>query len=91
VSVRCSGDRSVTVEQRRYDTSPNPDKYLGQTVFKRTFAASGSASPWTRIALPETGPGNEHLYQKVRFRVTSHGVTSPWTSWQSSPVLSIPN
>src|SRR5690242_5854009 len=47
VSIRCSGDRSVTVDQRRYDTAPNPDKYLGHTVFKRTFHASASTTVWT--------------------------------------------
>jgi len=91
VSVTCSGDRSITVEQRRYDAVPSPDKYLGQSVLKHSFDKSGSVRISVTRALPETGPGNERMYQKIRFRVASHGVTSSWTSWQASPVLSIPN
>ncbi len=91
VTANCSGDRGVTIEQRRYDATPNPDKYLGQKVLKHSFDKSGTVKIWVTSALPQTGAGNERMYQKIRFRVYSHGVTSPWTSWEASPVLSIPN
>ena len=29
--------------------------------------------------------GDEEMYQHVSFRVTSNGVTSPWTDWEDSP------
>ncbi|WP_344804829.1 hypothetical protein [Microlunatus ginsengisoli] len=91
VTVKCSADRSIAIEQRRYDTVPSPDKYLGQSVLKHTFGSTGTVSLWVTQALPETGAGNEHVRQRVRFRVASHGVTSAWTSWEYSPTLSIPN
>ena len=42
-------------------------------------------------ALPDSdawGDDNEEMYHSVRFRVTSNGVTSPWTPWEDSTVVS---
>jgi hypothetical protein len=42
-------------------------------------------------ALPDAdawGDDNEEMYHSVRFRVTSNGVTSPWTKWEDSTVVS---
>lgn len=91
VSVKCSADRSVTIDQARFDTAPKLELMTGLSVLKHTFDKSGTVKITVQRPLPETGPGNEVVLQKVRFRVTSHGVTSSWTGWQSSPSLSIPN
>jgi hypothetical protein len=93
VSISCSGDRSVTVQQLRYedDKSPDADDNLGSSTFTRSFDGAGSITVNIQRALPNTEGGNEEIYQRVRFRVSSNGVTSPFTSWQNSPVLSIPN
>jgi hypothetical protein len=40
------------------------------------------------LAVPDTdwglGDDTEELYHSVRFRVSSNGVTSPWTAWHNS-------
>jgi hypothetical protein len=89
ISVSCASNRTVSIEQRRYeeDDWPNPDDSLGTT----TFSTSGVRTLSNVRTLVNTESGNEEVYQKVRFRVTSGGVTSPWTSFQKSSVLSIPN
>jgi hypothetical protein len=83
----------VVVEQRRYedDKSPDADDYRGSSVFTHTFSGSRTLTFSAKRSLPDTERGNEEIYQRVRFRVTSNGVTSPWTSWRNSPILSIPN
>lgn len=89
IAVSCASNRTVTIEQRRYeeDDWPNPDDSLGTT----TFTTSGVRTLSNVRTLVNTESGNEEVYQKVRFRVTSSGVTSPWTSYEKSSVLSIPN
>ena len=93
VTIKCDANRTVTVLQRRYedDRAPDADDYLGATVFVRNFGGSGTKTASTLVSLRNTEAGNEEVYQRVRFQVTSNGVTSPWTSWQNSPILSIPN
>lgn len=93
VSVKCSADRTVTVQQHRYedDKAPDKDDDLGASSFVRSFGSTKTIVVASQRALPNTENGNEEIYQRVRFRVSSHGVTSPWTSWQNSGILSIPN
>ena len=89
ISVSCTSNRTVSIQQRRYEEDGflNPDDFLGAT----SFNTSGVRTLHNRRTLVDTESGNEEVYQKVRFRVTSNGVTSPWTSYEKSPVLSIPN
>ena len=93
VTIKCDANRTVTVHQRRYedDRAPDADDYLGATVFVRNFGGSGTKTASTLLTLRNTEKGNEEVYQRVQFQVTSNGVTSPWTSWQNSPLLTIPN
>ena len=87
VTIKCDANRTVTVLQRRYedDRAPDADDYLGATVFVRNFGGSGTKTASTLVSLRNTEGGNEEVYQRVRFQVTSNGVTSPWTSWQTPP------
>ena len=89
ISVSCTSNRTVSIQQRRYEEDGflNPDDFLGAT----SFNTSGVRTLSNVRTLVNTESGNEEVYQKVRFRVTSNGVTSPWTSYEKSAVLSIPN
>jgi hypothetical protein len=89
IAVSCASNRTVSIQQHRYeeDDWPNPDDSLGTT----SFGTSGVRILHNVRTLVNTESGNEEVYQKVRFRVTSNGVTSPWTSNEKSAVLSIPN
>jgi hypothetical protein len=93
VSVSCSGNRSIEIQQNRYEEDGflNPDDGLGSSTFNRVFGPAGGVTFYSRRTLPNTESGNEEIYHKVRFRVTSGGVTSPWTSWEKSAVASMPN
>ncbi len=93
VSVTCTGGRSVEITQERWESDgwPNPDDHLGTSTFNRTFSVTGSTTISNVRTLVDGELGNEEVYQKVRFRVTSNGVTSPWTGWHSSAQLSIAN
>ena len=89
VSVSCSAGRTVFIEQERYeeDDWPNGDDFLGAT----SWNTSGVVTLSNVRTLVDGEIGYEEVYQNVRFRVSSNGVTSPWTSWQKSAVLSISN
>ena len=50
----------------------------------RYFDTTSTVTMWLEKALPDTEAGQEEMYQHVRFRVESHGVTSPWTAWEDS-------
>ncbi|HYO86691.1 MAG TPA: hypothetical protein VES01_09590 [Dermatophilaceae bacterium] len=89
ISVSCWSNRTVSITQQRYEEDGflNPDDFLGST----SFTTSGVRTLSNVRTLVNTESGNEEVYQKVRFRVSSGGVTSPWTSFQKSSVLSIGN
>lgn len=90
VSIKCASDRSVTVDQDRFDTAGVP-VLTGVSVLKHSFGGAGTVKITVQRPLPDLNRGNEAVFQSVRFRVASHGVTSAWTGWQKSAVLSIPN
>ena len=89
ITVSCLSNRTVSIDQRRYEEDGflNPDDFLGSTP----FSTSGVRTLSNVRTLVNTEGGNEEVYHKVRFRVSSGGVTSPWTSYEKSPVLSIGN
>jgi hypothetical protein len=93
VRISCAADRSVQVLQRRYeeDGAPNPDDLTGSVSFTRSFSETKTITVRIVRSLPDTENGNEEVYHAVRFRVTSNGVTSPWTSFERSSKVSIPN
>ncbi len=88
ISVSCASNRIVEIQQRRYeeDPWPDPDDFLGATSFK-TYGVRTLSNLRPPV---NTEPGNEEVYQLVRFRVTYNGHTGPWTPWEKSPVTSIP-
>lgn len=89
VAVDCAAGRTVSITQQRYEEDGflNPDDYLGTT----SWTTSGTRVLNNVRTLVNTESGDEEVYHKVQFRVTSNGVTSPWTSYQKSSVLSIGN
>ncbi|MFZ1411040.1 MAG: hypothetical protein WAS07_06265 [Micropruina sp.] len=93
VTATCSSNRTVTIEQDRMEQDgwPNPDDLIGESTLSRTFAVSSTYTFNVLRTLPDTEIGQEEMYQKVRFRVTSNGVTSAWTANENSPVQSFTN
>ena len=98
ISIFCNPNRSVEVQQLRYEEDwdnwpfSNSDDSLGSRTFIRSFPPNvGTITVGSTRTLPNTEDGNEEIYQKTRFRVTSGGVTSPWTSYQRTAYVSMPN
>lgn len=93
ISVTCSADRTANITQKRYDQDwPDADDLLGTSTFTRSFGSSGGSTTISNVrTVVDTDPFDayEEDYQQVHFSVTSNGVTSPYTSYQSSAVLSI--
>ena len=89
ISVSCTSGRTVSIDQQRYeeDPWPNGDHFLGST----SFSTSGVTTLSNVRTLVDGELGDEEVYHNVRFRVSSNGVTSPWTSYQKSSVLTIGN
>jgi hypothetical protein len=97
VSVSCTANRTVSIQQQRYEEDwdgwlfDDSDDSLGSVSFSRSFVDAGSTTVSSTRTLPNTEDGSEEIYQRTRFRVSSNGVTSSWTSWQRTPYVSMPN
>jgi len=89
----CSGDRTVEIQDRRYDDDwTSADDPYGTTTYTITFTEFAAANPSVTKVLPDAdawGDDNEEMYHSTRFRVTGtlDGVTSAWTAWERSPVV----
>ena len=98
VSISCDPNRTVEVQQLRYEEDwgnwlfPDADDSLGSRTFTEAFPPNvGTITVGSTRTLPNTEDDNEEIYQKTRFRVTGGGVTSPWTSYQRTAYVSMPN
>ena len=87
--------RSEIQDQRwdddTWDLVPSADDPHGITTYTITFTSTSKVYESAAKALPNSdawGDDNEEMYHAVRFRVTSNGVTSPWTKWEDSTVVS---
>ena len=86
LTVTCDADRTVEIEQRVYEADiADADDLIVSFDRSRYFDTTSTVTMWLEKALPDTEAGQEEMYQHVRFRVESHGVTSPWTAWEDSP------
>jgi hypothetical protein len=95
-TVYCQSGRSIEIQDQRwdddtYDLIPSADDPHGITTYTITFTSTSTVYESAAKALPDSdawGDDNEEMYHSVRFRVTSNGVTSPWTAWEDSTVVS---
>jgi len=95
-TVYCQSGRSIEIQDQRwdddtYDLVPSADDPHGITTYTITFNSTSTVYESAAKALPDSdawGDDNEEMYHSVRFRVTSNGVTSPWTAWEFSTVVS---
>lgn len=99
VSVTCYGDRSIRFEQRVYEQDPGTDqRRASRTTGWQHYTGSSAATSkktWNyRVNLANTdGDGSEEIYHQVRIQVRSNGnhpVTSEWSPWAVSQVVSAP-
>ena len=86
MTVTCDAGRTVEIEQHVHEADTiNADDHITTSNRSRYFATADSVTMWLENSLPDTEIGDEEMYQHVSFRVTSNGVTSPWTDWEDSP------
>ncbi len=88
VTVTCDAGRSIELDRHVHeeDGGLNNDDHISTTTHNRYFASTDTVTMWAEVSLPDTEIGDEEMYQQVSFRVSSNGVTSPWTAWELSPV-----
>ncbi|KIS25869.1 hypothetical protein TV39_17570 [Arthrobacter sp. SPG23] len=94
IQVRCYNNRSVYIEQQRWESDdwPNGDDHLGNSSFSRSLGYySGIVTIHNVRTLTNTEIGNEEVYQKVRHQEGAGGVWSPFTGWKSSGTTSMSN
>ena len=91
IQVTCWANRTATVEQYRMEEDTFSDDTIGHTTYNRSFSSAGTQYIYFYGTLPDTELGQEEMYQKIRLRVSSNGVTSAWTGWQKSGVQSFFN
>lgn len=94
IQVRCYNNRSVYIEQQRWESDdwPNGDDHLGTSTFSRHLNQySGTVTISNIRTLVDGEIGNEEVYQKVSFQEGSGGVWSPYTGWYYSGVTSMSN
>lgn len=86
MTVSCDAGRTIEIEQHVHEAdSINADDHITTSNRSRYFATTDTVTMWLENSLPDTEIGDEEMYQHVSFRVTSNGVTSPWTAWEDSP------
>lgn len=96
--IICAADRTVEVQDQRWEQDwTSADDPYGTTTYTITFTDPTDTVRLKSVtkALPDGdawGDRNEEMYHSVRFRVTGtlDGVTSPWTKWENSDVVSFP-
>jgi hypothetical protein len=95
-TVTCQSGRTIEIQDQRWDDDSvdfmwSPDDYYGQTNYNVTFNGTTTVDKSVNQTLPDAdawGDNTEEMYHYVRFRVSSNGVTSPWTNWEYSPTVS---
>jgi hypothetical protein len=93
IKVACEGLRDIRVQQRVWedDDPPDPDDFLAEKTHTHSFFFPGTITLHLKLPLKDTDPGSEKVYQDVRFRVTTGGVSSGYTPRETSPILKIAN
>lgn len=92
IKVHCSQAHGVSIEQKRWEHDPwNPDDALGASFFYRELDAGTSTMIHNYRTLVNTEPGEEEVYQSVRFRVWWDPASSDRTGWESSDWRGIPD
>jgi hypothetical protein len=92
VTVHCDSPRTVLLEARAYEADPGADTLLGSGDAAVTLPSGGSKTFTSTLPAPDTEPGDDEVYQRVRFKVLyANGSVSDWTAWESSPVTVVPS
>ena len=88
MTVTCDAGRTIRVDQHVHeqDGGLNGDDHITSSARNRDFPSTDTVTMWLESPLPDTELGDEEMIQRVRFNVTSNGVTSPWTAWEESPM-----
>jgi len=94
--VICSPDRTIELQDQRWEQDwTSADDPHGITTYTITITDPTDTvrTPSVTKPLPDGdvwGDDNEEMYHSVRFRVTGtlDHVTSPWTAWEDSDMVS---
>lgn len=91
IRVTCAANRTATVYQQRKEEDTFSDDTIGTSTYTRVFGAAGTKYIYFYGVLPDTELGKEEMYHRIKLRVSSNGVVSPWTGYHKSGVRSFSN
>lgn len=90
-TVSCSAGRSITINQERREEDTFSDDSTGLVNWSQSFSSAATRTLGVTRALPDTEWGDEEIYQRLRFRVSSNGVSGSTTAWENSGVRTFSN
>lgn len=92
-TASCSNSHAIRVQQDRWEHDPglNPEDYLGSSTFTDGICAGCGYTYHNYRTLENGEPGEEEVYQSVRFQVGNYGNWSGWTGWESGDWRGISN
>ena len=94
MTVNCAAGRTVEIEQHIHeqDGGLNKDDHITSNVRDWHFSTASTVTMWWENTLPNTELGQEEMYQTVKFRVIMDDLSSsPWMSFEDSPVQAFSN
>lgn len=87
--VTCAGFRSVQVQHQIREQDVLTSQLIKSSAFTRSFPVGGAETISVYSTVPDTEPGAEELFHRLRIQVTVAGVPKPWSGWDSSAVVSV--
>lgn len=88
VRLSCVGGRAVQVQHQIREQDALSSQLIKNSAFTRSFPVGGAETISVYSTVPDTEPGAEELFHRLRIQVTVAGVPQPWSGWDSSAVVS---
>lgn len=85
--LSCSAGRTATVQHQIRERDLFGSDLISNATYTKSFAAAGVTSVSYYAAVPDTEPGGEEMYHRLRLRVILFGVPQSWTGWHNSAVV----
>ncbi|MFT3833324.1 MAG: hypothetical protein QM711_08390 [Micropruina sp.] len=85
--LTCRAGRTATVQHQIRELDLFSSDLIKNSTYTKAFPAAGTTTVSYLAAVPDTEPGGEEMYHRLRLRVTVFGFVQPWTGWHSSAVV----
>lgn len=85
--LTCSAGRTATVHHQVRELDLLGSDLISNATYTKSFPLSGTTTVSYLAAVPDTEPGGEEMFHRLRLRVTVFGIPQPWTGWHNSAVV----